>query len=713
MSRRDAFLVELRTEELPPKALRALEEAFCEGIRTRIDAAGLRHGAIESFATPRRLAVLVRSLESQAPDQKVQRRGPPVSAAFDAAGAPTRAALAFVASCGTELAQLGREQDAKGNAFLSYTGLKAGATAVELLPRFVSESLDALPIPKRMRWGTSEAQFVRPVHGLVLRYGSEVIPATILDTVAGTHTLGHRYMANGPLKIGSPTGYAALLEKRGKVIAHFATRRDRIKAGVEALAAELGGTALVLPALLDEVTALVDWPVPLAGRFEARFLQLPREVLISTLQDHQRYFPVEDAEGRLLPWFITVSNIESKDPQVVRGGNERVVRPRLSDAAFFYEQDRRTPLAARATALDTVTFQAQLGSLGDKVRRVTALAREIAARIGGDEALAARAAQLAKCDLVTNMVSEFPELQGTMGTYYAQADGEPAEVAQAIAEHYLPRGAGDALPATLAGLAVSIADKLDTVTGIFAIGQKPSGTKDPFALRRATIGLLRMVYEKQLPLDLVGLIDHALRGHAVFEAPVAAGAKPLPSREDVATQVYDYILERQRGAYLEPPDGGPSMPGMSTEAFDAVLATRPRSPLDFDARLRAVLDFLTLPEAASLTAANKRIANLLKKSAGAELGGAAINAAILGEGAERGLYTALIAAEHSVPGKVAVGDYATALAQLAQLRPAVDAFFDGVMVMDPDAALRANRLALLTTLRGLFTGIADLSRLPG
>jgi glycyl-tRNA synthetase beta chain len=465
--------------------------------------------------------------------------------------------------------------------------------------------------------------------------------------------------------------------------------------------------------LLDEVTALVEWPVPLAGRFEDRFLALPRELLISVLQDHQRYFPVAGADGQLLPWFITVSNIESADPAVVRAGNERVVRPRLADAAFFWEQDRKSPLAARLPQLDAVTFQAQLGSIGDKVRRVEHLAREIATRIDGKETLAARAAQLSKCDLVTNLVGEFPELQGVMGRYLARADGEPGEVCTAIDEHYQPRGAGDAVPTTASGLAVSIADKLDTLTGVFAIGQKPSGTKDPFALRRAAIGIGRMIYEKRLPLDLVDLIEESLRTHTIFETPPATGGKPLPTRDAVASQVYDYLMERQRNAWLEPPDGGPPIPGITPEACDAVLATRPRSPLAFDAQLRALLTFLVLPEAASLIAANKRIANLLRKSAGAETASGQVDPMLIKGDVERDLYQSVLAAEHSVPGHIAVGAYAQALSELAWLRKPVDAFFDQVMVMDPDPALRANRLALLTQLRGLFNGIADLSRLPG
>lgn len=713
MIARADFLVELGTEELPPKALLTLSESFRDALVARLATAGLQHGAVQAFATPRRLAVRVKRLALRAPEQKIQRRGPPASAAFDAQGQPTRAAQAFAQSCGVALDALGREKDPKGNECLSFSGVKPGAMARELLPGFVGEALDQLPVPKRMRWGAGEAQFVRPAHWLVLLLGREVIPARLLDLDAGGTTRGHRFMAPKPLHLASPASYERVLEGRGRVLADFAVRRDRIRTGVEALAAQHGGRALISQALLDEVTSLVEWPVPLAGQFEERFLELPRELLISVLQDHQRYFPLEGPDGRLLPVFLTVANIESSDPQVVRAGNERVVRPRLSDAAFFWAQDRRHPLSSRTAQLDKVTFQAQLGSIGDKVRRIEPLARAIAARIGANEEPAARAAQLCKNDLVTNLVGEFPELQGVMGGYYADADGEPGEVGRAIASHYQPRGAGDAVPATLAGLAVSIADKLDTLTGIFAIGQKPSGTKDPFALRRAAIGIGRMIYEKKLPLDLVDLIDQSLRLHHVFEAPVATGSKPLPSREVVAGQVYDYMMERQRNAWLEPPDGGPPIPGISPEACDAVIATRPRSPLDFDARVRALLGFLALPEAASLTAANKRIANLLSKSAGGRAIEPHIDDRHLMDGAERSLFAAVLAAEHSVPGRIAGGDYAIALEELAQLRPAVDAFFEGVMVMDPNPVLRDNRLALLTRLRALFSGIADLSRLPG
>jgi glycyl-tRNA synthetase beta chain len=705
------FLVELGTEELPPKALRVLSEAFRDAVCAQLETAALMHAGVHSFATPRRLALRVNQLAVTQPDQRIQRRGPPVTAAFDKGGKPTRAAEAFAQSCGVAITALGREADPKGNECLSFTGIKPGQATRELLPGIVGAALDALPIPKRMRWGAGEAQFVRPVHWLVLLLGNEVVPATILGARAGNVTRGHRFHSEGELRIADPGAYEAVLAS-GKVIADFTKRRDAIRAGVTELAGKHGGRALLSDDLLDEVTALVEWPVPLAGRFEDRFLALPRELLISVLQDHQRYFPVEDSAGRLLPWFIAVSNIDSKDMDVVRSGNERVVRPRLADAAFFWEQDRKAPLAARLPQLDAIVFQAQLGSIGDKVRRITHLAREIATRIDGDGALAERAAQLAKCDLVTNLVGEFPELQGIMGRYYAAGDGEPAEVAAAVAEHYQPRGAGDALPQAPAGIAVALADRLDTITGIFSIGQKPSGTKDPFALRRAAIGIGRIIFERRLPLDLIDLIDAALHAHTVFESTAPKG-KSWPTRAAVAADVYDYLMERQRNAWLEPPDGGPPMPGITPEICDAIIAARPRSPLDFDARVRALIGFLALPEAASLTAANKRIANLLKKSAGNELASSKIDAGLLRADAEKALFSALQGVRHSVPGQIAAGEYSAALTELAALRAPVDAFFDDVMVMDPDAALRANRLALLASLRELFLGLADLSRLPG
>jgi glycyl-tRNA synthetase beta chain len=692
--RRD-FLVEVGSEELPPKALLQLESAFAASIVSQLDQLGLKRARVESFSSPRRLAVLVRRLPIRQPDQAVTRRGPPVRAAFDAASQPTRAAAAFAASCGVELTHLGRESDAKGNEYLAFSGIKAGAETAQLLPGIVQVALDALPIPKRMRWGAGEAQFVRPVHWLVLLFGDQVLPATLLDTPAGDTTRGHRFMAPRALRLRAPAAYERTLLNRGKVIARFAARRDRIREQVLAAAATLGGHPLIGDALLDEVTALVEWPVAVAGQFEERFLKLPREVLISTLQDHQRYFAVATADGTLLPWFITVSNIESRDPDVVRHGNERVVRPRLADAAFFYEQDRKQPLAARREGLDAVTFQAKLGSIGDKVSRVGALARKLTDVTRADADHVRQAAELCKCDLLSAMVGEFPELQGIMGRYYALADGLNAEVAEALREHYLPRGAGDALPATPTGLTVALADKIDTVCGIFAIGQKPTGTRDPFGLRRAAIGVLRIALEKRLPLDLRAAIDASLAAQPVQEATANA-------------ELLTFFMERLRAQYLEQPGSG-----ITTEMFDAVLAARPPTVIDFDDRLRALAAFLRLPAAASLAAANKRSANILRKSLDPAATIPGVHAELLRIDAEQRLHRAMSQSEPGIDAALRAGDYAGAFAALAALRPEVDGFFDQVLVNDPDAALRDNRLALLGELRALFTRIADLSLLPG
>jgi glycyl-tRNA synthetase beta chain len=697
--RRD-FLVELGTEELPPKALHTLELAFAEGIATRLRELGLSSGAIESFATPRRLAVLVRRLRLHQSDQQITRRGPPRKVSFDAAGAPTRAALAFASSCGVSWEALATERDANGTEYLHFTGIKQGASAIALLPGLVQAALDALPIPRRMRWGALEVQFVRPVHWVVMLLGDEIVPGALLGITAGRLSYGHRFMAPAPIRIHSPATYAATLGRRGKVRADFAGRREEIRRQVEALAASLDGRAIIADGLLDEVTALVEWPVALAGQFDARYLSLPREVLISTLQDHQRYFALERADGALMPGFITVSNIDSPTPELVRAGNERVVRPRLADAEFFWEQDRRQPLEARLAGLANVTFQAQLGSQASRTQRITAIARSVAASIGADIEAAARAATLAKCDLSTAMVGEFPELQGVMGRYYALADGEPAAVAQAIAEQYLPRGAGDALPASDVGDAVALADKIDTLAGIFATGQKPSGTRDPFGLRRAAIGVLRIVLEHRLELDLLALIGETVRLQPLPE--IASRAATL------VTEIYDFVLERLRAQYLE------REPGISTEMFDAVLANRPASLLDFDARLRALLAFTATPAGASLAAANKRIANILKKSSLAEAGsGPAVSGSLLREPAEQALHRDLEALRAPVQAATHARRYSEALDRLAGLRAPVDQFFDGVLVNDPDEALRNNRLALLAQVRMLFAGIADLSRLPG
>jgi glycyl-tRNA synthetase beta chain len=689
------FLVELGTEELPPLALPDLEQAFAAGIRTRLEEAGLAFAKLESFATPRRLAVRVSALAIEQPAQQIKLKGPPVAAAFDKSGAPTPAANKFAEKCGVAVSALTRVQEGKGE-FLFYAGSKAGAATVALLPGFVSAALEQLPIPKRMRWGASDAEFVRPVHWLVMLFGSDIVECRILDTVAGNRTRGHRFHSSGTLVIERPSDYEHVLRDPGRVMADFGSRRAKIREQVATTGKSLGGEALLDEELLDEVTALVEWPSPVAGRFEERFLELPREVLISTLQEHQRYFPVQKPDGSLLPWFITVSNIESREPDKVRDGNERVVRPRLSDAAFFWSQDRKRPLAALRTGLDTVTFQAKLGSIGDKTERVRKIVAAVAPLVGADVARAERAATLAKCDLLSAMVGEFPELQGIMGRYYAAADGEPAEVAAAIDEHYQPRGAGAALPATAVGTALAIADKLDTLAGIFAIGQKPSGTKDPFALRRAAIGLVRLVVEKNLDLDLNALIERAVALQPVQNAAATR-------------EVQDYVAERLRAYLLE--GGTSAVAGATTEMFDAVQASGATSPLDFRARLVALVAFLQHPDAPSLAAANKRIANILKKSEAVDV--SAVVAGKLTLPAERALYAAVENVRAPVTQAIASRNYGGALTMLAKLRPEVDAFFEGVMVNDPDPALRANRLALLGELRALFAGAADLSRLPG
>ena len=711
MSRRD-LLVEIGTEELPPLALQELADAFLNGILRGLANANLKHGRAQRFATPRRLAVLIKGLVEQQPEIEVKRRGPPVKAAFDPAGLPTRAALAFAESCAVRVEELQRITEPKGE-FLYHEGRKPGALARDLLIEIVQASLDALPIPKRMRWGAGDVEFVRPVHWVVLLFGKEVLPGRILGVETGGSSRGHRFHAPKPIRISSPAVYAGALRKRGYVIADFAERRERVRSGVVA-AAEADGEALLSDELLDEVTSLVEWPVPLTGQFETRFLELPREVLIATLQDHQRYFPIhERAAGAgseplaLRARFVAVANLESRDPAQVRAGNERVVRPRLADAAFFYQQDLREPQATRAKSLSRVTFQTRLGSIADKVERIRTLATEIAPRLAADRALVERAAELCKADLLSAMVGEFPELQGTMGRYYALHDGEQPVVAEAIEHHYRPRFAGDALPASPVGRAVAIADRLDTLVGIFAINERPSGTRDPFGLRRSALGVLRILIEARIDLDLFETLRRAAT--LVSAAPNVAGSQNNDRAGSLVDDVYLYIMERLRAYYLEGAGSGDL--SVTTEMFDAVLANRPASPLDFDARLRALSGFVALADSASLAAANKRIANILRKAEAAPA--PAVRTDLLTAEAEKRLHAALIELRPQVEPLLEQRSYSEAMQRLASLRAPVDAFFDSVMVMDPDATLRANRLALLQELRGLFLRTADLSRLPG
>ncbi len=689
MSSQD-FLFELFTEELPPRTLSGLSAALTAGVTKGIDDAGVPHGKVQGFATPRRLAVLVRKLAEHQPDKQVERRGPPLKASFDAQGVPTQAAIAFAKNCAVPVTELTQVKTDKGE-WLMFRGIERGAATASLLAHIVNQAVAALPIAKRMRWGARSVEFVRPVHGVILLFGETVIPAEVLGLAAGRITFGHRFHAPKALTLKTAKDYERRL-RRAKVVADFDARRELIRAGVTAAAAATaeGATALIETDLLDEVTALVEWPVPIAGQYEQRFLGLPREVVIATVQDHQRYFAVQGADGQLSGWFVTVSNIASRDPSKVRAGNERVVRPRLSDAAFFWEQDLKLSLDAHAARLGGVTFQAKLGSYAEKTQRVQALAQTIGVRIGAGS-LVERAAALAKADLMTAMVGEFPELQGTMGRYYAAAQGEPHELALALEEHYRPRYAGDSLPTTKTGQAVALADKIDTLVGIFAIEQRPTGTKDPFGLRRSALGVLRILLEGRLEMDLCELLEEA------------AAAQPV-RRPGVVGEVYDFIAERLRGMLLEEA-------GTTPEMLDAVFANRPRSPLDAVTRLQALKEFLGVPEAGVLAAINKRIANILRKTAPA--GDAAVDAAALTEDAERQLHQVLSDLRVPVQNAAAQRRYADSLKALVALRAPVDLFFERVMVMDENIERRNNRLALLRDVQQLLGGVADLSRLPG
>lgn len=683
MSAQD-FLVELGTEELPPKALKTLGEAFLGGIEKGLKAAGLSYSASRVYAAPRRLAVLIEQLAVQQPDRSVNLDGPPLQAAFDAEGKPTQAALGFAKKCGVELAEI----DQSGPK-LKFSQSIPGQPAIGLLPGIVTVSLNELPIPKRMRWGAHKEEFVRPTQWLVMLFGDAVIDCEILAQTAGRESRGHRFHNPDKVRISKPSTY--LEDLRGAhVLADFTERRELISARVAELAAEQQGTAIVPADLLDEVTALVEWPVPLVCSFEERFLAVPQEALITTMQDNQKYFCLLDGSGKLLPRFITVANVESKDPAQIISGNEKVVRPRLTDAEFFFKQDKKQKLESFNERLANVVFQAQLGSVFDKAQRVAGLAAFIADRTGGDAQRAARAGLLSKCDLATEMVGEFPEMQGIAGYYYALNDGEAEDVALALNEQYMPRGAGAELPTTLTGAAVAVADKLDTLVGIFGIGMLPTGSKDPYALRRAALGVLRILIEKQLDLDLAEAIAFAIRQ---FADKVKA--------EGLASQVQDFIFDRLRARYEDE--------GVEVSVYQAVRALTPTAPLDFDQRVQAVQAFRARSEAAALAAANKRVSNLLSKFDGQVP--ASVNVALLQEPAEQTLAQVVAAASQAVAPLAAARCYREALEHLASLREPVDAFFEAVLVNADDAAVRTNRYALLAQLRGLFLGVADISLL--
>jgi len=686
------LLFEIGTEELPPKSLRALRDALHASLTTLLQEQHLACGESQAYATPRRLAVLVRDVAVAQPDREVVRRGPAISAAFDADGNPSKPAEGFARSCGVSVGELEHMETDKG-AWLMWRSTEQGRPAAEIIPELIERSLRALPVARRMRWGSSSVEFVRPVHWVVLMLGSEPVEAEILGVPCGRHTRGHRFHHSGRIAIGEPADYRHILAAEGMVMADMDERRESIRSQVSEAGELLGGQARIDADLLDEVTALVEWPVAITGAFDRRFLEVPAEALVSSMQDHQKFFPVLQPDGSLMPNFITVANIVSKDPEQVRAGNERVIRPRLEDAAFFWEQDRKQPLSSRIQQLDGMTFQQRLGSLGDKQKRVSAIAGTIAAMLGVEPQPVQRAAALSKCDLLTSMVFEFPELQGVMGRYYALHDGEDPEVANALDEQYQPRFAGDSLPATTTGQILAMAERLDTLAGIFAIGQTPTGDKDPFGLRRAALGLLRILVEQKLDLDLQSLVE------------TAAGQLPpeLKAGEAVPA-LLGFILDRLRAYYIDA--------GFEVQNFEAVMALQPTRPLDFDQRMHAVRAFRGLPEAGSLSAANKRISNILRKSqeTGIRLSGT-YNTELLQQQAEKDLAAAMQRLDERVRPLFTRREYTEALRLLASLQGPVDRFFDSVMVMAEDTALRDNRLALLQALSDLFMQVADISLL--
>ncbi|MDY6830092.1 MAG: glycine--tRNA ligase subunit beta [Pseudomonadota bacterium] len=684
------LLVEVGTEELPPKALHGLGSAFAEQLKRALDSAQLSHTQLEWFASPRRLAVRVTDLAVRQPDGFDERRGPNLKAAFDTEGAPTRAALGFARSVGVEVDRLEHLENEQG-AWLLYRSPRAGEATSALLPRLIETALNQLPIPKRMRWGAHRVEFVRPVHWVLVLWQGAPLATEVFGGATVAHSRGHRFHAPQPLPIPTPGDYARILEHEGKVIAHFETRQTRIRQQIETAAAVAGAVADIDPGLLEEVTGLVEWPVALVGQFDTEFLQVPAEALISAMQVHQKYFPLRDPKTRaLLPRFVAIANIESQDPGQVVAGNERVIRPRLADARFFFDSDRARSLAERRESLRDIRFQRDLGSMFTRTERLTGLARTLAPLFGVDAEQAERAAALCKSDLVTEMVGEFPELQGTMGRYYALEDGEPEPVATAIEQHYWPRHAGDQLPTTHLASLLAVADRLDLLVGLFGVGQPPSGTRDPFGLRRAALGVLRILIEQQRDLDLVKALRNAAAGFETLKVP------------DAAEQVWAYLLERFDAWYQDQ--------GIAAEVVQSVLAVPNPNPRDIDLRIQAVNAFRALPAARQLAGANKRVANLLNKAADPVSGD--LDPALLDEPAERDLAETLERLQSSITPSIAARDYAAALKELARLQPEVDHFFDAVMVMCDDPPLRANRLRLLRTLRGQFLQIADISLLP-
>ena len=697
------LLFELGSEELPPKTLLKLSNALLGGIVQGLHTAKLGFTSSKAYATPRRLAVFIENLSSFQADLTVEKRGPAIQAAFAADGAPSKAALGFAESCGTTFDKLERLKTDKGE-WLSFTQTLKGQATADLIPDIIRQSIADLPIAKRMRWGSFTTEFVRPVHWAVLQYGDSVIDTEILGLTTGATTQGHRFHAPHKITLKQPQDYADILLQQGRVIADIEQRKAIIRESAQAAATKVNGIAHIEDDLLEEIAALNEWPVPITGNFDTRFLELPAEVLITTMQTNQKYFPVKNADGSLLAHFITFSNIESTRPESIQQGNERVVTPRLSDAEFFWKQDRKKSLAERVDSLSTIVFQEKLGTVAEKTRRVINMAEFIAERLNADVTLAKRAALLAKTDLMTEMVGEFGNLQGIMGRYYALADKEDTEVAWALEEQYFPKQSGSATASRPTGQILAIAEKIDTLVGIFKVNLIPTGDKDPYALRRAALGILRTIIENKLNINIFDLVKFADEQITLTPTHVGSGFKVIAtgrSDNDPSTSelVISFIFDRLKGYCLDK--------GYSADEFDAVITVKPADPLDFMQRLAAVKAFRLLPEAESLAAANKRIRNILKKS---DIP-VATSVGTLVEAAELQLLASANLAAVDIAPLLAAHDYTAALTRLATLRPDVDAFFDGVMVMCDDLALRANRLSLLNRLSEQFLTCADISRL--
>lgn len=684
----DNLIVELGTEELPPKALKNLSEAFAQGIMQGLQQNELLYNNLRPLATPRRLAVSVEGLQAQQADKVVEKRGPSVDVAFDADGNPTKAAQGWARSNGIEVSQAQRLKTDKGEWLLHKAEVK-GQSIETLLPGIVESALKQLPIPKPMRWGDSDAQFIRPVHNLTMVYGQRLIEGEVLETASSRHVSGHRFHSPAGFELQSADEYEPLLEQH-HVIADQQRRISIIQQEVARLAEQLGGNVVNDDELVEEVSALVEWPVALHASFDKEFLSVPKEPLIVTMKDDQRYFPVEDKQGNLLPAFIFITNIESKDPQQIISGNEKVVRPRLADAQFFFEADKKLTLESRLSKLAAVLFQKQLGTVEDKVKRISALAGKLATQLNASADNAARAGLLCKADLVTEMVLEFPETQGVMGKHYALNDGEPTSVADAIEQHYWPRFSGDTLPQSDVAAAVALADKLDTLVGIFGIGQTPKGDRDPFALRRAALGLIRILVEGNLPLDLKNIIELAQQQFG-----------GLLTNKAVVDDVFSFVMGRFRPWYQEQ--------GVDVDVIQAVIARAPSRPADFDARIKAITAFKHLDAATSLAEANKRVGNILAKNE-VELDGL-VNHSLLVEAEEKTLAAKLSETETSSAPEIESGNYEGALNRMALLKDDIDAFFDNVMVNAEDDKIKTNRLNLLHQLRQLFLKVADISLL--